>query len=143
MLRLTQILFLLLLINIQSKTNRYYSSCEYGAPKSGLITYSDCKEYARDNNYCCLLYYTANPDLQINYNFYFKKDDDESREKNGIRKLSERVNLCFGVSNDGYNNIEDLIEEIEDESGIDEIHIDCSSKNLLFNNLLIVLLILL
>ena len=142
MLRLTQILFLLLLINIQSKTNRYYSSCKYGAPKSGLITNSVCKEYAEDNSYCCLLYYTSNPDLQINYNFHFKKDD-ESREKNDIRKLSERVNLCFGVSNDGYDNIEDLIEEIEDESGIDEIHIDCSSKNLLFSNLLIVLLILL
>lgn len=132
------LLFLLFFFGVLGKTSKYYSSCSSGAPKSGMITYSDCKEYASGSNHCCLLYYVSNPDIQINYNFYFKTADTTEKETQ-IRKLSERVNLCFGLSEDGYDNIEDVIDELEDESGLDEININCSSKILNLNIIILVI----
>ena len=133
-------LFLLstLIINTLCLTKHYYTKCNYGAPKSGLITYSDCQEYASSDSYCCLLYYVSNPDIE--FNFYFKKGDTTEKEVKG-RKLSERVNLCFGLTSSGYDNSEDVIEELQDESGIEEIHINCSSKSLKYSIFLLILFI--
>ena len=134
-------LFLLsiLIINASCLTKHYYTSCEYGAPKSGLITHSDCQKYASSGSYCCLLYYVSNPDIE--FNFYFKKSDNTEKEIKG-RKLSERENLCFGLTSSGYDKISDVIDELEDESGIDEININCLSKNIKFSVISLILLIL-
>ena len=131
-------LFMILIIKALSKTTHYYTDCDYGAPKSGFITYSECQEYSDVDSYCCLLYYVANPDLAIN--LVFKKGDTTEKEVKG-RKLSERVNLCFGLTSSGYDNIEDVIEELQDESGIEEIHINCSSKSLNYCIFLLILFI--
>ena len=63
------LLFLILIINTYSRTDRFYTHCKSGAPNSGLLTYSDCRNYAQEGTHCCLLYYVANPDIQYNYNF--------------------------------------------------------------------------
>ena len=132
-------LFLIFITNALSLTNRYYTKCNYGAPSSGLITASDCREYSADNSYCCLLYYVSNPDVELN--FYFKKSDSSKKEKKA-RRLSERTNLCFGLSKDGYYEIEDVIDELEDESGIDDININCSSRTLKQSVIFLIFLIL-
>ena len=134
-------LFLLstLIINTLCLTKHYYTKCNYGAPKSGLITYSDCQEYASSDSYCCLLYYVSNPDIE--FNFYFKKGDTTEKDVKG-RKLSERVNLCFGLTSSGYDKILDVIDELEDESGLDKININCFSKNIKFSIIILILLIL-
>ena len=73
--------------------------------------------------------------------FDFQKRWTTEKEVKG-RKLSERVNLCFGLTSSGYDNIEDVIEELQDESGIEEIHINCSSKSLKYSIILLILFIL-
>ena len=81
----------------------------------------------------------ANPDLAIN--LIFKKGDMTEKEVKG-RKLSERVNLCFGLTSSGYDKILDVIDELEDESGLDKININCFSKNIKFSIIILILLIL-
>lgn len=142
-------IILILFINILSKNSKYYSSCEQGAPNSGFITYSECKKYAKNGNYCCLLYYVSNPDVELNFYFYSKtKDDDvksedesedEELNKGKKRVLDERTNLCYGLSTNGYNHIDNVIDELEKESGIEGIHIDCLAGKIKFNSIIIVL----
>ncbi len=133
------LLIMILIINALSKTAHYYTDCNYGAPNSGFITYSDCQEYSDVDSYCCLLYYVANPDLEVN--LFFKKGDTTQKEVKG-RQLSERVNLCFGLTSSGYENIKEVIEELQDESGIDQIQINCSSKSLKYSIIILIFLIL-
>jgi len=134
------ILFLLLIISIQTITDSYYSTCASGAPKSGLLTYSECQKYSYNETRCCLLYYVT----------YYSKDLNTYKYKNKIaepnskrRKLADRKNTCFGITKEGYDNIKDVIEEIEEENDIDDIHIDCSEMNLIFNSIFIILLLIL
>lgn len=140
------LLIFLLIIKTYNRTARFYTQCKSGAPSSGLITYSDCIKFAKEGAHCCLLYYVANPDIQINFyntnNFNFKTTDKNNR-KSRERKLNERENLCFGLTNDGYNEISNVIKELESESGIEEININCLGTNLnMFAFKLISLLIL-
>lgn len=129
------LLLIILIAYTFSRNINYYKSCNEGAPKSGFITYSDCQGYAASGAYCCLMYYVANPDIQIN--FYFKKNDnststdkvDEEKEtiKLENRKLSERENLCIGLSSEGYHYIDEVIDELQKESGLEDIKINCIS----------------
>lgn len=134
------LLFLILIINAYSRTAGFYTHCKVGAPKSGLITYSDCKNYNQQDSHCCLLYYVANPDVQ--FNFFFKKSGTNNTGEQG-RQLSERENLCFGLTNDGYNKIDDVIKELEKESGINNININCFGKNIKFNTIILIILVIL
>ena len=54
-----------------------------------------------------------------------------------------RWNFCFGLTSEGYDNIEDVIEELEEESGLDDIDIDCSSKYFGINNIIKLIIFLL
>ena len=47
-----------------------------------------------------------------------------------FRALDEKEYLCIGISKEGYNKISDVIKEIEKESSVSNIKIDCNSKNL-------------
>ena len=52
------------------------------------------------------------------------------------------MELLFRV-NKRYDNIEDVIEELEEESGLDDIDIDCSSKYFGINNIIKLIIFLL
>ena len=140
-------IFIILFINILSKTSDYYSSCKAGAPKTGFVTTSDCKEYEENGSHCCLLYYESDPNVEINIDVSVDtgKLSDESEveglDKDKKRVLDERVNVCFGLSNIGYNNISKVISELEDESGIDDINIDCLARKIKFNSIIIALIL--
>ena len=134
------LLFLILIINTYSRTDRFYTHCKSGAPQSGLVTYSDCRNYAQEGTHCCLLYYESKPNVEFHFNF--KKANANNKEEEG-RKLSERVNICFGLTSDGYNKIADVIDELEDESGIEEININCLGKNMKFNIIILIVLVIL
>ena len=135
------LLFLIFIIKALSLTDVYYTKCNDGAPMSGFLTASDCQQYAANDSYCCLLYYVTNPEIKINFNFFFIKSDSSKNEKNE-RRLSERTNLCFGLSKDGYNDIFFVIDELEDESGIEDININCFSRILKQSVMLLIFLIL-
>ena len=135
------LLLLILIIQAFSRNNNYYKSCNEGAPRSGFITYSDCQGYAASGAYCCLLYYEANPNVELN--LFFKKNENNTSvgkvdEQEG-RKLSERENLCIGLSSEGYHNIQEVIDELEDESGVKDISINCISKTLNIGIILFIL----
>ena len=135
------LLLLILIIQAFSRNNNYYKSCNAGAPKSGFITYSDCQGYAASGAYCCLMYYEGNPNVELN--FFFKKNENNTSvgkvdEQEG-RKLSERENLCIGLSSEGYHNIQEVIDELEDESGVKDISINCISKTLNIGIILFIL----
>ena len=138
------LIFLIFFISSLNKTAKYYTDCLYDSPKSGFITYSDCQEYAKENSYCCLLYYTSH---STNYYDFFARKIDEhinkSRNETYGRKLLGRWNFCFGLTSEGYDNIEDVIEELEEESGLDDIDIDCSSKYFGINNIIKLIIFLL
>ena len=135
------LLLIILIIQTFSLNNNYYKKCNEGAPKSGFITSSECKGYAASEAYCCLLYYVANPDVELN--IFFKKNENNTSvgkvdEKEG-RKLSERENLCIGLSSEGYHNIKKVIDELEKESGVKDISINCISKTLNISFILFIL----
>ena len=52
---------------------------------------------------------------------------DEQKE---MRQLSERENLCFGLSAEGYYNIDKVLDELKKETGIKEIKLNCFSRTL-------------
>jgi hypothetical protein len=135
------LLLLILIIYTFSINKNYYKSCNAGAPKSGFITYSECQGYAAPEAYCCLMYYVANPNVELN--LIFKKKENNTSvgkidEQEG-RKLSERENLCIGLSSEGYHHIKEVIKELEKESGLEDISINCVSKTLNISILLFIL----
>ena len=135
------LLLLILIIQAFSRNNNYYKSCNEGAPRSGFITYSDCQGYAASGAYCCLMYYEGNPNVELN--FFFKKNENNTSvgkvdEQEG-RKLSERENLCIGLSSEGYHYIKKVIDELEEESGVKDISINCTSKTLNIGIILFIL----
>ena len=62
------IIMLILIINVFSLTDIYYENCYYGTPKSVLLSYSECNEYANEDSFCCLLYFVGNSDKKIDFN---------------------------------------------------------------------------
>ena len=127
------LLLIILIIQIFSLTDKYYKNCNEGAPVSGFLTYSECQKYAASEAYCCLLYYITNRDVSTTIIFKKKQNNtsiDKADEQKEIRHLSERENLCFGLSAEGYYNIGDVIDELKKETGVEEIKINCFSRTL-------------
>jgi hypothetical protein len=127
------LLLIILIIQIFSLTDKYYKNCNEGAPVSGFLTYSECQKYAASEAYCCLLYYITNRDVSTTIIFKKKQNNtsiDKADEQKEIRHLSERENLCFGLSAEGYYNIGDVIDELKKETGVKEIKINCFSRTL-------------
>ena len=129
------ILFLILLFNIYCKTNKYYTSCKSGAPQSGFITSSECNEYSQSGSYCCLLYYEITPEIKSSNSTYLSKNSKG-------RNLLQRETYCFGLTKSGFNNIDDVIDELEDDTGIDDIKILCNGINLKISILFFISIIL-
>ena len=79
----------------------------------------------------------------LNWIFFFKKNENNTSvgkvdEQEG-RKLSERENLCIGLSSEGYHYIKKVIDELEEESGVKDISINCISKTLNIGIILFIL----
>ena len=52
------------------------------------------------------------------------------------------MNLCIGITEEGYDNIKDVIKELEQETEVEDIHILCFSRFITFNALFAILLFL-
>lgn len=124
-----EIILFIVLVFSKSRTDAYYTKCLDGAPSgNNLIMASECKEYSDSNAHCCLLYYEIK---------------DQNLEVHIFRNLNERINLCFGLTKDGYYNIDKVKSELKEESGIETIEIKCFSSNIKFMYGFILLLLLL
>ena len=111
--------FFVLFLFSYSLTTKYYSNCRSDAPdgEDKFLMASDCTKYSYNNSYCCLF-------------FYDNKDDSYTYSFNLFRNLNERVNFCIGISKVGYEHMEEVIEELKKDSGVETFKINCSKEYL-------------
>ena len=116
-------IFLNVLIYSLCLTNNYYKEC------SGNVTFSpasatQCRKFDTNGAFCCYLHYEI-PKIQNVIHiptFYFKK--------NKTRALGEPKSYCYGITKEGFDNIKKVIDELKDESGMEQLYIDCGAKRL-------------
>ena len=129
-------IFILLTVLIYSLclTNNYYQKCSSDATFAPTSS-NQCRQYDANGAYCCYLHYENPKDqhLVIMPTFYNKKDK--------LRALGEPKSYCHGLSKEGYDNIKDVIKELKDETGIQELYIDCRAKRLNYYLLTILIII--
>ena len=118
-----------------SLNNNYYQECLSGTENIDIISVSKCRKYDANGGYCCYLSY-ENKKKQVDVYFptYFQK---KKENKTSIipRILAESINLCYGLSKNGYDKIDDVIKELKEETGVAKLDIDCG-QNRLKNRLL-------
>ena len=139
------LIILTTIIYTLSLTSSYYKKCKSGVANIDIYSVSECRTYDPEGGYCCYLTY-ENPKKSVDIYIYnpntyssYKKKENTTR----LRSLQEPNYYCYGLSNEGYNNIDDVIDEVSDEGGFSELKIDCGQlvlKNKL-NNYLILLII--
>jgi len=132
------IIFLISLICYSCLTSSYIKKCLPGIEDIDILSVTQCRSYDPDGGYCCYLTYENEKQrVDVPIFLYDKKQDN----KNNIRSL-EPKNYCYGVSSEGYDNIEDVIEELSEETGVEELKIDCGKKGFKYNLLKGIILIL-
>ena len=125
---MNKILIITLIIYSYCRNSEYYAKCLDGAPTydNNKHSVSECNEYKKEGSYCCLLsfkIYEETTQIYLNLGSYFKK-------KPSIRALDEKEYLCIRISKDGYYKISDVKKDIEKETGVSELTIDCNSNKL-------------
>ena len=115
-------------------TKKYYMDCLPEADNIKFPNVTNCRSNDPEGGYCCYLHY-RNPEKDSSssyyttyyyYYVYYKLKENKTK----LRTLFEPLSYCFGISQEGYNDIGDVIDEISDESGIDDMDIDCGIKGL-------------
>ena len=148
--------YILLLINLFILSfcinDTYLALCDDGAPLSNVSTVRQCQLYTpvnSSNGFCCRLYYTSTYKSGSTstytttyygyyYYVYYKKNSTN------LRKLDELIDgSCIGISPEGYDNIKEVIKELEEESPKSgkELQIDCSFKYLKIYNIYLFLIL--
>lgn len=126
---------------------QYYKSCLSDVNNNDILSPSGCRKYDSQESYCCLLSYTNE---KKEYDFFiippttYKNNiTNMNNTKNQLRYLSESQKLCYGLSQEGYDKINKVIEELKKESGVDELYIDCGNKHIKYYlyNIIILLFI--
>ena len=99
-----------MIIYIKSYIQSYYTPCK-NPPAGGFtsIDTSECRKHNPSNAYCCVLSYKVQ-----NMNHEDKSYYEE----------------CIGISKYGYNNIKDVVVDVEEDMNLDYVSIKCSSKML-------------
>ena len=135
---MSNIFLIILFIYTNCKTEKYYSECLEGAATyDNKIHYLDeCKRYSDIDSYCCLLKFKIEDnehhlDIDLNFGDFFDKNAyrNISNKNKHHRHLKGKEYTCFGLSNVGYYHIPEVIKEVEKESEIENIEIDCFAKN--------------
>ena len=114
-----------------------------------ILSTEECRKHDSEGGYCCYLHYKIEDgnyhsdgyNTYYYYYYYYKKKENET--KSNLRLLQEPQRYCYGLTKEGFDNIEDVIDELQDESGIDKLEIDCGNKRFEYNlmNLIILLMI--
>ena len=117
------ILLLIFIVYINNYIPSYYNPCQ-NPPKGGFtyIGTSECRKYSSSNGFCCLLVYYV---------------------ENANHQNKSRYEECIGISKNGYENIYDLVVDIEEDRNLGSVQINCSSKmlGLFYISLLLFILI--
>ena len=137
---MNKILILILIIYSYCRTPEYYTKCPDGAPAydNNKHSVSDCNQYNKEGVHCCLLTFKIEETTIAEISLA-----DLAKNRKNIRSLEELEYSCFGITNYGYEKISDVIKEVEKETGVNQLKIDCNSNNLNILMLLLFLLLLL
>lgn len=149
------LILIILFISAICLTPKYYQECshEIVIEDNLYLTANKCRNYDSEDGFCCYLhykitdgnYYSDGYYTYYYYYYYYRKKENETKEKPKIRSLQEPQRYCYGISQEGFNNIQKVIDELSEESGIDadELQLDCGKQNLKYNllNMIILLLI--
>ena len=139
------IIFLLIFAYILSSlTEKYYTSCILNSENIINPSSARCKSFSSKEGYCCHIYQDDNwEDTRASRNE--KRDGSENKIKTNSEKLRKLFDIdsdgCIGLSKDGYYHIEKVIEEIQNDTDVDNVHINCEQKilkpSLLFYSLVL------
>ena len=139
------------LANIISLTPNYYQECSDELilvdSEKGILSTEECRKHDSEGGYCCYLhykiedgnYYSDGYNTYYYYYYYYKKKENETKSK--LRLLQEPQRYCYGLTKEGFDNIEDVIDELQDESGIDKLEIDCGNKQFKYNLMILIILL--
>ena len=122
-------------------TNSFYKKCLSGIENINAISVSECRKYDPEGGYCCYVTY-ENPKKEADIFIYFPPLYYSTKKENQKkRSLQEPKQYCYGLSKEGYDNIDDVIDEISDEGGFTKLDIDCRKRWLKLNliNILVLL----
>ncbi len=139
------IIFLLIFKYILSPlTEKYYTSCKSNSENIINPSSKRCKSFSSKKGHCCYIYHDDDwEDTRASRNE--KRDDSENKFKTNSKKMRKLFDFdkdgCIGLSNDGYNHIEKVIEEIQNNTD-DNVHINCEQKGLKLNLLFYCLVLL-
>lgn len=128
---MNKIFIITLIIYSYCRTSEYYNDCLDGAPTydNNEHTVSECQKYSKEGNYCCLLSFKIKEEV-IEYNLNLGTLMQMGNTNKKKRTLNEKEYLCIGLSKDGYYNILGVKKELEEETGISNIEINCNSSKL-------------
>ena len=133
------LIFLASLIYGLCLTKNYYKNCLAGTSYIDILSVNECRAYDPEGGYCCFLDYDNDKvNIPVPVFLFYKKKENETN----IRSLQEPQSYCYGISYEGYDNINDVIEELIEETGINQIRIDCGNQGLKFEVLKGVILLL-
>ena len=138
------------LANIISLTPNYYQECSDELilvdSEKGILSTEECRKHDSEGGYCCYLHYIIEDGNYYSdgyntyyYYYYYKKKENET--KSNLRLLQEPQRYCYGLTKEGFDNIEDVIDELQDESGIDKLEIDCGNKQFKYNLMILIILL--
>ena len=113
-------------------TTNYYQECLPGTENIDIISVSECRKYDTYEGFCCYLQYENKKNSynvyipnfnDYNYNYNYKTKENKTFKNR--RKLVAPLKLCYGLSKDGYEKINDVIEELIKETGVEKLSINC------------------
>ena len=123
----------------------YISDCEskYLDEKPSNLNTDKCHQYDPINSVdgtCCYIKYGKIVSYTYTYYYYYKKNLNHTN-----RKLDANLDYyysCIGLTKEGYDNIETVIDELLSEKAYDTINIYCFSQFLkIFSKLFLILLL--
>ena len=125
-------------------TEKYYTPCNETQHDLISPSVSVCRQFNPPNGNCCLVY--------LDDGYYDYDDDNDDGDAGDIvrfnvtkkRNLYTYDQFCFGFTQEGLNNIRFVEHELAKKFEAVEVHIDCTQKNLkynLLNTLIIIILI--
>lgn len=127
-----KLLFLALLLCYALSLNQnYYQRCLSGIENIDIISVSQCRKYDDNGGYCCYLQY-ENEKIQnyIYFPSYYNYKKIGNKTSTTLRMLGEKNKICYGISKNGYDNINDVIKELKEETGVENLDIDCGQHRL-------------
>ena len=129
MILLIYILFSLLLTINCELNETYISYCEdkWEDEDKNKLNPSKCNAYNPieiPNSTCCFVKYGRITSYTYTYYYYYKK------KNRNLQANYEYYYTCIGISKEGFDNINDVIKQMNDEKKYDSLDIDCFSKYL-------------